>query len=219
LSWGGSVLLVENALAIATLPDDAPATLINTVPSAMTELLRLGAVPRNVRVVNLAGEALSGRLVDAVYELPQIERVWNLYGPSEDTTYSTGGVMSRQERPTIGRPLDGTRAFVMDQSMGLVPVGAPGELYLGGAGLARGYLGRAELTAERFAPDPFSKKAGARLYRTGDVVRYLANGELEFLGRADQQVKLRGYRIELREVETVLTSHDNVRTAAVIALG
>ncbi|HKG81124.1 MAG TPA: amino acid adenylation domain-containing protein [Pyrinomonadaceae bacterium] len=219
LSWGGSVLVVENALALAMPPDDSPPTLINTVPSAMTELLRVGGVPRNVQVVNLAGEALSGQLVEGVYELPQIKRVWNLYGPTEDTTYSTGAVMSRKGRPTIGRPLDGTRAYVMDQWMGLVPVGVSGELYLGGEGLARGYLGRAELTADRFVPDPFSKKEGARLYRTGDVVRYLPDGQLEFLGRGDQQVKLRGYRIELGEVEAVLTSHDNVRTAAVIALG
>jgi amino acid adenylation domain-containing protein len=216
LSWGGSVLLVENALALATLSEDAPPTLINTVPSAMTELLRVHGVPRNVRVVNLAGEALSGQLVEAIYELPQIEKVWNLYGPTEDTTYSTGAVMSREGRPTIGWPLDGTRAFVMDQWMGLAPVGVPGELYLGGEGLARGYLGRPELTADRFVPDPFSKKEGARLYRTGDVVRYQADGQLEFFGRGDQQVKLRGYRIELGEVEAALAGHENVREAVAV---
>src|SRR5215218_9041146 len=155
----------------------------------MAELLRQGSVPGGVETGNLAGEPLRRELADGIYAQGTIRRLYNLYGPSEDTTYSTEELVSRQGgRVSIGRSLPGRCAVVLDRGGDLAPVGVPGELALGGAGLARGYLGRPELTAERFVPDPFVAEeagAGARLYRSGDLGRYLASGELEYLGRID----------------------------------
>jgi len=207
LARGARVELVGDALSIAVARHLGRATLVNTVPSAMAELLRLGELGPAVRTVCLAGEALPRELAEAIYRGSRVERVWNLYGPSEDTTYSTASAVGRAPaRVTIGRPLPGTRAHVVDPRSRPVPIGSAGELLLGGAGLARGYLGRPALSAERFVPDGFGAEAGARLYRTGDRVRQLHDGELEFLGRLDHQVKLRGFRIELGEVEAALRS-------------
>ena len=221
LAAGGKVLVAANALALPDLPFASEVTLVNTVPSAMAELARGGGFPASVCTVNLAGEPLQGALVDAVYALPGVRRVLNLYGPSEDTTYSTWEVVPpvRQGEPRIGRPLPGTRAYVLDPAGNPVPPGMPGELLLGGAGLARGYLGRPELTAERFVPDPFvdpSDASGGRLYRTGDLARWLPDGRLEYLGRIDRQVKIRGFRIELGEIEAALVRLPGVTAAAVV---
>src|SRR5205814_8752620 len=144
---------------------------------------------------------------------------YKLYGPTEDTTYSTFALVAPGTdcAPPIGRPLPNTRAYVHDRHRNLVPQGVPGEIYVGGAGLARGYLNRPELTAERFVPHPFSKQPGVRLYRSGDLARYLPDGDLEYLGRCDQQVKLRGYRIELGEIEATLGQHPDVQECAVLA--
>src|SRR3712207_3155988 len=218
LSCGARVVLAANALELPALAQ-AGVTMVNTVPSAMTELVRIGGVPDSVRVVNLAGEALSRSLVEAVYESSNVGSVWNLYGPSEDTTYSTGVMVERGgERVTIGRPVALTQAYVVDERMRVAPVGVAGELLIGGEGLARGYLNRPELTAEKFIPDPFGGEGG-RLYRTGDLVRYLPDGELEYLGRIDHQVKVRGFRIELGEIESALEAYEGVRQAIVLARG
>ncbi|HET7286906.1 MAG TPA: amino acid adenylation domain-containing protein, partial [Pyrinomonadaceae bacterium] len=217
LSNGGKVILAENALELAVLPAAGEVTLLNTVPSAMAELLRLRAVPESVRVVNLAGEALSKELVTEIYATTGVDTVYNLYGPSEDTTYSTFTAVRAGERVSIGRPVANTRVYLLDESWQCVPMGVVGELYLGGAGLARGYWERSELTAEKFIPDSFSGDEGARLYRTGDLARYSENDEIEFLGRADHQVKMRGYRIELGEIESVLRQQEHVQDAVVVA--
>ncbi|MCB1058266.1 MAG: non-ribosomal peptide synthetase, partial [Acidobacteria bacterium] len=224
LAGGGRVVLVDSALGLAELAADEAVSLVNTVPSAMAELTRLGALPESVRVVNLAGEPLPRELVDAVRRVRPGTRVFNLYGPSEDTTYSTEEEVPADGTPvTIGRPLPGTRAHLLDPRCEPVPVGVVGELFLGGAGLARGYLGRPALTAERFVPDPFAAEtragAGARLYRTGDLARFLPDGRMLFLGRGDHQVKVRGFRIELGEVESALRSHPRVREALVSVWG
>ena len=217
LCGGGRVLLVENALAIGTLGTELRPSLINTVPSAMAELLRQGAVPATVMRVNLAGESLTGSLVDAIYDQTGVRHVYDLYGPSEDTTYSTCALRERGGRVTIGRPISNTTAYVLDTCLWPSPVGVPGELYIGGDGLARGYLNRAELTAERFVPDPFSSQPGRRLYKTGDLVRYRSDGNLEYLGRLDHQVKVRGFRIELGEIENALLSYAGVHEVVVLA--
>jgi amino acid adenylation domain-containing protein len=217
LCRGGQIILADNALQLAELPAASEVTLINTVPSAMTELLRMRAVPDSVRVVNLAGEPLTRELVAEIYASTRVERVYNLYGPTEYTTYSTYTLARAGEDVTIGRPVANTSVYVLDKELQPVPVGVVGDLYITGSGLARGYWQRPDLTAEKFTPDEFSGEEGTRLYRTGDKVRYLANGNLEFLGRADHQVKLRGYRIELGEIESVLRRHENVREAIVVA--
>jgi aryl carrier-like protein len=145
-------------------------------------------------------------------------RFFNAYGPTETSIWATVAECSDSSvNPPIGRPIANTEVYVLDQRGQVVPVGVAGELYIGGAGLARGYWQRAELTAERFLPDPFSVAPGERLYRTGDLVRYLEAGELEYLGRLDQQVKVRGHRIELGEIEAVLGQHERVRQSVVVA--
>ncbi|HYF38928.1 MAG TPA: condensation domain-containing protein, partial [Gemmatimonadales bacterium] len=215
LAWGGAVLLVQDFKELANLPPDAEPTLINSVPSAM-ELLQLERLPASIRVVNLAGEPLSPSLVRRVYEKTRAEKVFDLYGPTECTTYSTFALREAHSPAIIGRPIANTRAYVLDARRRPVAIGMPGELYLGGAGLARGYWQRPGLTRQKFIPDPFSQVPEARLYRTGDRVRYRSDGNLEFLGRIDDQVKVRGYRIELGEVEAVLAEHPAVRETVVV---
>ncbi|MCW5623200.1 MAG: amino acid adenylation domain-containing protein, partial [Burkholderiales bacterium] len=223
LAWGGRVVIAENLLALPRLPATVGVTLINTVPSVLTQLLSIAALPASVRTVNLAGEALPPDLIERLRRIPHVQRVYNLYGPSEDTTYSTVACFD-VDRPAaapltrvpIGVPIANTQAYVVDATGHLVPVGVAGELLLGGAGLARGYLARPDLTAAGFVPNPFDRRS-PRLYRTGDRVRRLPDGTLEFLGRADHQVKIRGFRIETGETETVLRQHPSVREAIVVA--
>ncbi len=219
LSVGGTVLLVADALALLSeeWTQGSGARLLNTVPSAMAELVRAGRVPASVRVVNLAGEALGRRLVEQVYESGMVERVVNLYGPTEDTTYTTVAELGRTESgtPTIGRPIANTQIYILDEAQQPTPIGVAGEIYIGGAGLARGYLNRAELTAERFVPSPYGG-GGERLYRTGDWGRWRGDGEVEYVGRMDQQVKVRGYRIELGEVEAGLARQAEIAEAVVV---
>jgi amino acid adenylation domain-containing protein len=212
LSSGGRVIIVADALRLPALESAAAVTLLNTVPSAAAELLRSNGLPKTLRTVNLAGEPLSTSLVRQLYDFG-IKRVFDLYGPTEDTTYSTFALRAGTGQATIGRPVSNTKTFVLDRNLQPVPVGVPGELYLGGEGLARGYLNRSELTATRFVPNPFD---GGRVYKTGDLVRYQEDGRLEYLGRTDHQIKLRGFRIELGEVETVLRQHPQIRENTVV---
>ena len=162
------------------------------------------------------GEALPEEL--AAKLLPRVGSLWNLYGPTETTIWSSVVEVREGEPVRVGPPLANTRFYVVDWSFQPVPAGVPGELLIGGDGLARGYLGRPELTAERFVPDPFGG-AGGRVYRTGDLVRWRSDGRLEFLGRLDHQVKVRGFRIELGEVEAALASQPGVERVVVVAKG
>ncbi len=214
LCWGGKLVLVENALELASVEE--PVVYASMVPSAAAELLRAGGIPASVRTLNLGGEALPNDLAQALYALPAVEKVGNLYGPTEDTTYSTYSLVERGgTRVRVGRPLTGTRAHVLDARLQPVPIGAIGELYLAGDGVSRGYAGRPDLTAERFLPDPFGP-AGSRMYRVQDRVRWASGGELEYFGRTDFQVKVRGFRIELGEIEAALERHPGVHRAVAV---
>ena len=218
LSNGGKVILAENALQLPALPAANEVRMINTVPSAIAELARTNGIPRSVVTVNLAGEPLAQSLVDKLYEDCAVQRVYDLYGPTEATTYSTFTLRRRGGKATIGRPISNTQIYILDPHQRPVPIGVPGELYIGGDGLARGYLNRPELTMERFVSNPFIQDSKARLYKTGDLTRYAQDGTIEYLGRIDHQVKLRGFRIELGEIETVLSQHPGVKAAAVVAV-
>jgi amino acid adenylation domain-containing protein len=215
LAWGGTLVMVENALELARVAE--PVVHASMVPTAAAELLRTGGIPASVRTLNLGGEALPPDLARALLALPTVERVGNLYGPTEDTTYSAYWRVERGAGTVrVGRPVAGTRALVLDAELEPVPQGAVGELYLAGDGLARGYAARPDLTAERFLPCPFGP-AGARMYRVMDRVRWCPDGTLEYFGRTDFQVKVRGFRIEPGEVEAALREHPGVRDAVVVA--
>ncbi len=164
----------------------------------------------------VGGEALDTGLARQL--LDRCAELWNLYGPTETTVWSTVCQVQRGvDRISIGRPIANTQVYLLDEYLEPVPLGVPGELYIGGHGVARGYLGRPDLTAHRFVPNPFASQPGARLYKTGDLARRLPDGTIEFLGRMDFQVKVRGFRIELGEIENVLARHPAVRHAVVVA--
>jgi amino acid adenylation domain-containing protein/non-ribosomal peptide synthase protein (TIGR01720 family) len=195
-------LLAEQAVSILTI---TPSALLATPHADLPQL----------RTLILAGEACPPELVA---RWAPGRHFFNAYGPTEVTVCSSMAQVRDSEgrQPPIGKPLPGTQSYVLDEHLQPVPVGVPGELYVGGQGVARGYLNRPALTAERFVPDPFSRRPSARLYRTGDRVRWLASGDLEFLGRVDDQVKIRGCRIELGEVEAALLGHAEVAGTAVV---
>ncbi|HEY0728959.1 MAG TPA: non-ribosomal peptide synthetase, partial [Pyrinomonadaceae bacterium] len=173
-----------------------------------------------LRYLLVGGEALDPPSIRRVVERGKPRHLLNGYGPTESTTFATWYEVQHVEANArtipIGKPLSNTQTWVLDQHMQLAPVGVTGELYIGGDGLARDYLRRPELTAEKFVPHPYSTEPGARLYRTGDLVRYLSDGNIEFLKRVDQQVKLRGFRIELGEIEAALQEHQAVRESIVM---
>ncbi len=215
LALGGTLLLAEDLFALPEAPFAAEVTLVNTVPTPLAELLRLGPLPARARTVCLAGEALAPALAERILDAG-VERLWHLYGPTEDTTFSTGELVRPGRRFTLGHPFPGTRAYVLDPARQELPPGAPGELWLAGAGVAQGYWRRPGLTAERFVANPFDADGSAPvMYRTGDRVRRTAEGALDFLGRADRQVKIRGFRVEPGEVEAALAALPGVVAACV----
>jgi len=191
------------------------ATVMQATPATWRLLLGAGWQGNNQLKILCGGEALPWNLANQLQQ--RCACLWNLYGPTETTIWSAvcrvvteSGVMS------IGRPIANTQFYILDRYGQLVPVGVPGELHIGGAGLARGYLNRPELTAQKFIPNPFGDKPAERLYKTGDLVRYLPDDNLEFLGRIDHQVKIRGFRIEMGEIEAILNQHPGVQETAVV---
>ena len=173
---------------------------------------------RTLNTVIVAGEACANALTELHCKRLPGTALFNEYGPTEATVWSSVYEITQPQAGAsvpIGKPIDNMRLYVVDEALQLLPIGVAGELLVGGAGIGRGYLGQAGLTAERFIPDPFGG-TGGRLYRTGDRVRYLVDGNIEFLGRIDHQVKIRGFRIELGEIEACLLRHPSIKTAAAI---
>ncbi|HEY6926868.1 MAG TPA: amino acid adenylation domain-containing protein [Steroidobacteraceae bacterium] len=190
-----------------------------SLPTAFWSQIAGGALPESLRQVVIGGEAVGAAALGAWFDHPGYRPVLlNTYGPTETTVNATlQKVSARSLWSSIGRPLPGVRIYVLDDRREPVPVGAVGELYIGGEGVARGYLGRKELTEERFVADPFSGEAAARMYRTGDLGRYRTDDSIEYLGRNDQQIKIRGFRIEPGEIEARLLEHPWVKEALVVA--
>ncbi|MFL5383903.1 MAG: non-ribosomal peptide synthetase [Longimicrobiaceae bacterium] len=197
---------------LVELLERAGATAMQATPATWRMLLDAGWTPPPSLRVLCGGEALPRELADRL--LAGGAEVWNLYGPTETTIWSAAWRVEAEGPVVVGRPIANTRLYVLDPHGTPTPTGVPGELWIGGAGVARGYLGRPGLTAERFAPDPFAAAPGARMYRTGDRARWRADGTVELSGRLDTQVKLRGFRIELGEVESALREHAGVAEAA-----
>jgi amino acid adenylation domain-containing protein len=202
---------------LAAVVRDRGLDFLELTPSHFAQLAAAGVIRDGecaLGVVGVGGEAVSQPLWEKLRSMPGTE-AYNLYGPTEATVDALVGRFRDAERPVVGRPVHNTRAYVLDGGLAPVPAGVPGELYLAGAGLARGYHGRPALTADRFVADPFGPP-GERMYRTGDLVRWRSDGQLEYLGRTDDQVKVRGFRIEPGEIETALTRHDDVGEALVV---
>jgi amino acid adenylation domain-containing protein len=224
LVTGATVVLAgaraaSDADSLARLLEAHDITVMQATPATWKLLLHGGWTGRRSLKVLCGGEALSADVAARLLE--RVGSLWNMYGPTETTIWSCARRISAvdpaQHTEPIGGPIENTRVHILDEHLQPVPVGTPGEIYIGGAGVARGYLNRAELTAERFLRDPFAPEEQARMYRTGDLGRRRPDGAIDFLGRTDHQVKIRGYRIELGEIETQLGRHSDVREAAVMA--
>ncbi|MDZ8188239.1 MAG: amino acid adenylation domain-containing protein [Nostoc sp. ChiSLP02] len=191
------------------------ATIMQATPATWRLLLDSNYQFSNLKIL-CGGEALPWDLVNQLVD--KSASLWNLYGPTEATIWSSVCQLeSNESLISIGRPIGNTQIYILDQNLQPVPIGVPGELHIGGAGLARGYLNRPELTQEKFIPNPFEKAGGSKLYKTGDLARYLPDGKIEYLGRIDNQVKIRGFRIELGEIEAALSQHPHVQASCVIA--
>ncbi len=213
LSIGKKVRVLDNALSIPNYLENDKKVLLNVVPSVVQTFIDDTVDLSNVSILNMAGEVIPPGFTD--YLPVSKMSIYNLYGPSEDTTYSTYYPIEKQMNTAIpvGTPIDNTQVYILSAENQLQPKGVIGELCISGAGLSRGYLHRPELTKEKFIPHPF--KAGERLYKTGDLAKWLPDGTIEFIGRKDAQVKLRGYRIELGEIEQVVTAQETVKQSVV----
>lgn len=216
LTTGGTLVLVRNVLDLISQPPSFPISIMMSVPSAVAEVVRAKKLPSSLKTLMLAGEATPRALADAIYATTDVTELINAWGVTEDTVYSTMYTVPREgvRNPPIGAAIDGRVIFLMDADGKPVPVGTPGELYCAGEGVARGYLGREELTNEKFIIDPATSE---RMYRTGDLAEEDADGNIHYIGRSDLQVKIRGYRIELGEIESVLAQHPNIAQVAVVA--
>ena len=235
LMQGASLEIVSREVAadgnqLAAKLTNSGITVMQATPATWRMLLEAGWTGDRQLKILIGGEAVSQKLAGQLIE--RSGSVWNVYGPTETTIWSTLSQLQAGNTVTIGRPIGNTEIFILDKKLQPVPIGVAGELHIGGDGLARGYLNRPELNAEKFIPHPLisdsmvsdpvnsgpkTSDAKARLYKTGDLVRYLPNGNIEFLGRIDHQIKIRGFRIELGEIESVLRQHSSVNESVVVA--
>jgi amino acid adenylation domain-containing protein len=221
ISVGGRVVLASREVArdgakLAACLAYSGATVMQATPATWQILLTAGWQGSDRLKILCGGEALPRELAKQLRQ--RCAALWNLYGPTETTIYSAGHEVGDEDSVVpIGKPIANTQIHVLDERGQPVPAGVAGELYIGGVGLARGYLNQPELTAAKFIPDPFNQEPGARLYQTGDRGRYRTDGTIEFLGRSDHQVKIRGFRIELGEIETVLSQHPGVTRIVLLA--
>ncbi|KAB8321067.1 non-ribosomal peptide synthetase [Tolypothrix campylonemoides VB511288] len=206
-------LMVDGGQSIAALATSS-ATVMQGTPATWRTLMQVGFLGNRQLKILCGGEALSRELATQLLE--RADSLWNMYGPTETTIWSAVSQVQAGSQVSIGRAIANTQFYILDTNNQPVPVGVAGELHIGGDGLARGYLNRPELTAEKFIPNPFGD-AGSRLYKTGDLVRYKTDGNIEYIGRIDHQVKVRGFRIELPEIEALLNQHPTVQQAVVIA--
>ncbi|MBH8563641.1 amino acid adenylation domain-containing protein [Nostoc sp. CENA67] len=219
LTIGAKVILVSREVAFDGLQllqqlNNSAATVMQATPATWQMLIKAGWEGNAHLKILCGGEALPQSLANQLYQ--RSAEIWNLYGPTETTIWSTIGRIDQQEAlVTIGRPIANTQIYILDKYLQPVPIGVPGELHIGGAGLARGYFQRPELTKEKFIPNPFSFDAESRLYKTGDLARYLHDGTIEYFGRIDNQVKVRGFRIELLEIEAAIAQYPSVDQAIV----
>lgn len=220
LSWGGTVVLADSPIDIGARAGGSRVRLIHTVPSVANDLMPSDRLPDTVRTAIVGGEALLPGVVEKLYEGSSIDRLVNLYGPAECTSYASMAVVERSVSgiPPIGRPVANTQIYLLGIAGEPVAPGQPGEMCIAGNGVVRGYLHRPSLTARQFMPEPFSGRSGKRMYRSGDLGLYDADQRvLRFMGRVDEQVKVRGVRIEPEEVERALLEHPGIREAAVCA--
>jgi amino acid adenylation domain-containing protein len=215
---GGTMILIDDITRLPDIPDECEPTLVNSVPSAIRELTHTGfTFHRTINTVNLAGEPLAQDLVDRLYDHQNIKFVYDLYGPSEDTTYSTWKLRDKNGPEVIGKVLPNSKVFLVDEQMNQIQPGLVGEILLAGDKVARGYLRRDELTAERFLKNPFGDNSCTRVYRTGDLAKFNKDGDLVFRGRTDHQVKIRGHRIEPGEIEARLLEHKDIEAAVCVS--
>jgi amino acid adenylation domain-containing protein len=224
---GARVVIVSREVAtdgmrLLTEITSSQATVMQATPATWRMLITAGWQGNQQLKILCGGESLDSNLAHQLLKLSK--QVWNLYGPTETTIWSSVHKVENtnqseriQNMVSIGRPIANTQFYILDQNQQLVPVGIPGELHIGGIGLAKGYLNRPELTKEKFISNPFDQKPDARLYKTGDLARYLPSGEIEYISRIDNQVKIRGFRIELGEIEAAINQHPAVQTSVVIA--
>jgi amino acid adenylation domain-containing protein len=216
---GGKVVMVPCEVTVdggrlAQLISDSGATVMQATPATWRMLIDAGWRGNQGLKILCGGEDFDQDFARSLLE--RSAALWNMYGPTEATVYSVIQRLLPDEPVSIGRPIANTRAYILDADLGMVPVGTVGELHIAGDGVARGYLGRPELTSERFLPDPFDDKLESRMYKTGDLARYRSDGKIEFVGRADHQVKIRGFRIELGEIESALIRTAGVAQAVVV---
>ncbi|PZO38888.1 MAG: non-ribosomal peptide synthetase [Pseudanabaena frigida] len=227
---GGTSVIVENLFALPTCPQFQQITSIGTTPSIIDKFIDDFPLPDSLLTLILGGESVSKSLLEKLTTHTNVPKVINVYGPTEATVYCTVAVLldrskHKMEEPNIGRPIANTSIYILDSELQPLPVCIAGEVYIGGAGVAQGYLNQPQLTSEKFIVNPFCAESFAsahshihssHLYKTGDLARYLPDGNIEFLGRIDRQVKIRGFRIELGEIETILKQHPDVRETVII---